>query len=159
LPTIPPSSARTADEMRDSLRDAGLDSAAVRAEMRSWRARQDTVAQERRAQECSTGETFTVYRCRYDGTLPIALAIPSDSTRLSPASELPASIYDAGEELFGVRERDELVKALTMGLQPGWSPQKPTVEYGLAFTRFNRVEGFSTGAEFKQTLGSGYTAT
>ena len=38
------------------------------------------------------------------------------------------------DELFGTSERDALMKALTFGLQPGWGPQKPTLEYGLAQT-------------------------
>ena len=157
LTAVPPSVTRTASEMRDSLREAGLDSADVRSAMRAWRAQQDTLATNRRKLECSTSETFTVYQYQHDGALPMALSIPCDDARLVNSADLPASIYDAGEELFGARERDELVKALKMDLQPGWSPQKPTLEYGLAYTRFNRVEGFSTGAELKRTLGSGYT--
>jgi hypothetical protein len=159
LPAMPPPASRTAQEMRDSLREAGLDSADVRREMRAWRAQQDTLAKARRQQECAVGDTYTVYRYQYDGALPMALRIPCDTARLATSAELPPSIYDEGEDLFGARERDELVKALTMGLQPGWSPQRPTLEYGLAYTRFNRIEGFSTAAAMQTTLGSGYTTT
>jgi hypothetical protein len=37
-------------------------------------------------------------------------------------------------------------------------PQKPVLVWGLGQTRYNRVEGFSTGAEASMTLGRGYTA-
>jgi hypothetical protein len=36
---------------------------------------------------------------------------------------------------------------------------KPTVNYGLQLTRFNRVEGLSVGAGVDQELGGGYTAS
>ena len=36
---------------------------------------------------------------------------------------------------------------------------KPTFEYGLSLTRYNRIEGFSTGLRAEQQLGAGYTAT
>ena len=55
-------------------------------------------------------------------------------------------------------ERDALVKALSFSLQPGWGPQRPQVEYGLAQTRYNRVEGFSTGVVVSSALGLGYSA-
>lgn len=47
-----------------------------------------------------------------------------------------------------------------MGAQPPMSigSVPPRVYYGLEYTRFNRVEGLSTGALVEQTLGGGYTA-
>lgn len=159
LPAIPVTPWNAAQLHRDSLEAAGIDSAAVRDRMKAYYATRDSVAKAERAQQCASGTTYTVHRQRYDGSLPLALEFPCDSTRLARSPELPGSIYDEGEELFGVKERDELVKALTMGLQPGWAPQKPTLAYGLAYTRFNRVEGFSTGAALTTTLGSGYTTT
>lgn len=159
LPAIPVTPWNAAQLHRDSLEAAGIDSAAVRDRMKTYYATRDSVAKAERAQQCASGTTYTVHRQRYDGSLPLALEFPCDSTRLARSPELPGSIYDEGEELFGVKERDELVKALTMGLQPGWAPQKPTLAYGLAYTRFNRVEGFSTGAALTTTLGSGYTTT
>ena len=82
--------------------------------------------------------------------------------KLEHSPELPKSIYDEGEEVFGSKERDALIKeALAMGAQPplaiGAIP--PQLKWGLEFTRFNRVEGFSTGAMLEQQLGNGYTAT
>jgi len=89
----------------------------------------------------------------------MAVEVPCDSTKLANSPDLPASIYDANEALFGVAERDELMKLLSFGLQPGWGPQKPTLEYGLPQTRYNRVEGLSTGVVATSALGRGYSAS
>ncbi len=159
MPAIPAPRWATAQAHRDSLEAAGVDSAGIRTRMKQYYSDVDSLAKQERMDQCATGQTYTVYRRRYEGSLPLAVSVPCDSTRLQNSPELPGSIYDEGEELFGVRERDELVKSLTMGLQPGWAPQKPKFEYGLAYTRFNRIEGFSTAGAFKSTLGSGYTTT
>ncbi|MDH5235643.1 MAG: hypothetical protein OEW77_11855, partial [Gemmatimonadota bacterium] len=153
-----PEATRSRD-VRDSLYKTGLDSASVRKQMREYYAGLDSARRLAKTRQCASGTTYSEYAKRYEGTLAIAVEIPCDSSKLGHSAELPGSIYDAGEELFGTRERDELVKALSMGLQPGWGPQAPKVEYGLAFTRFNRIEGFSTGAQLRSTLGNGYTAT
>jgi len=156
MPPIPASTAMNASEVRDSLRAVGLDSADVRKAMREFYAARDSSSKAERERQCSETGLYTTYRRRYEGSLPLAIEMPCDTAALARSSELPPSIYDEGEELFGAPERDELMKALTMGLQPGWGPQKPRTEWGLAYTRFNRVEGFSTGAAVKATLGSGY---
>jgi hypothetical protein len=148
----------TREEYRDSLYKAGVDSSEAREMAQKYAFRQDTLARERRTEICKTKATYTVTDSRHEGALATAVEFPCDSTRLMRSAELPGSIYDAGEELFGVNERDELIKSLTFGLQPGWGPQPPKIEYGLAYTRFNRIEGFSTGGALKHTLGSGYTA-
>src|SRR5207248_11153605 len=48
-----------------------------------------------------------------------------------------------------------------MGAQPPFAigAIPPTFHWGLEFTRFNRIEGFSTGALVEQQLGAGYTAS
>ena len=57
-------------------------------------------------------------------------------------------------------ERDELIaKALSLGAQPGWTPQKPVYTYGLPMTRYNKIEALSTGISARATLGKGYTAS
>ena len=33
----------------------------------------------------------------------------------------------------------------------------PTLQYGLSMTRYNRVEGFSTGLRIEQQIGGGYS--
>ncbi len=84
---------------------------------------------------------------------------PCDTAVLAHSPELPKSIYDEGEELFGARERDALVsEALTLGAQPGFMPQPIAFEYGLNQTRYNKIEGLSTGIAASQSLGAGYTA-
>jgi hypothetical protein len=96
---------------------------------------------------------------RYEGTLAVIVQVPCDTTVLAHSPELPKSIYDDGEEIFGTSERDALIaEALTLGAQPGFVPQKPVFTYGLGLTRYNRVEGLSTGIAARQSLGAGYTA-
>jgi hypothetical protein len=82
--------------------------------------------------------------------------MPCDLKTLANSPELPPSIYDPGEELFGAAQREELLKMLDFGLQPAWAPRKPTLEYGLQYTRFNRVEGLASGVRVGSTLGQGY---
>ena len=51
-----------------------------------------------------------------------------------------------------------IAEALTLGAQPGFIPQKPVFTYGLGLTRYNRIEGLSSGIGVRQSLGGGYTA-
>lgn len=117
--------------------------------------RAETRARQREAECASTG-SYTRDWDRYDGALRMAVRVPCDSTVLANSPDLPSSIYDPGEELFGVSERDELLKSLDFSLQSGWSPQPIVWTYGLSQTRYNRVEGFSTGIAGSTDLGQGY---
>lgn len=155
-PVAEPPAAPRASAIRDSLRALGLDSAQVRDSMRVLYARRDSTARAERAERCASVGSYTVYERRGDGQLVMAVEVPCDARKLATSAELPPSIYDPGEELFGAAQRDELMKMLDFGLQPSWSPQKPLVEYGLAYTRYNRVEGFGTGARVSTMLGKGY---
>ncbi len=157
LPPIPVTPWNQVGDMRDSLLKAGVDTARVDSTVRAFRIERDSAQAQARREQCATGESYVSYRQRYEGSLPVAITIPCDSTRLANSPELPGSIYDDGEELFGTEDLGELKKALTMGLQPAWAPGRPTLEYGLAHTRFNRIEGFSTAAAVRHTLGSGYS--
>ena len=125
------------------------------AEVDSMRREQQRA--DRKAQ-CDSAGTYTRYDSRYEGAVRVGIRVPCDSTVLARSPELPGSIYDPGEELFSVGDRDELMKALGFSLQPGWAPQKPVFEYGLSLTRYNRVEGFSTGIGVTQEFGRGYRA-
>lgn len=158
LAAIPAPPRLRSSAMRDSLTAAGLDSTAVRDEMRKYYARTDSLRRAERLAQCATGDTYTVIQQRYNGTLPIATEVPCDITRLATSRELPPSIYDEGEALFGAAERADLMRALDFGLQPNWAPRAPTIEWGLNQTRYNRVEGFGTGAVATAVLGKGYTA-
>lgn len=146
-------------EYRDSLKEAGLDSTARRAAMTQYYTTRDSVQRADRVKQCETAGSYVVYHQRYSGSLPLAVEVPCDAKKLATSSELPPSIYDAGEELFGAKEREELMQALDFALQPGWAPRAPTIEWGLNQTRYNRVEGFGTGAVVSTQLGRGYVAS
>lgn len=133
----------------------------VRKERTQILARYDSVRRverdERRKAECASTGMYSTVESRFDGTLRSTVRTPCDTAVLSRAKELPPSIYDPGEELFGVSERNELLKALDFSLQPVWAPMPIRLEYGLAQTRYNRVEGLSVGARASQLLGKGYS--
>ena len=111
-----------------------------------------------RKAQCDTSGMYTQTASRYEGGVRVAVRVPCDSTVLATSPELPASIYEPGEELFGSAERDALLKTLDFSLQPDWAPQKPELHYGIDLVRYNRVEGLSVGAGVRQALGSGYHA-
>ena len=110
-----------------------------------------------REKECAETGSYTREWDRYEGLLRMAVKQPCDSTRLATSPDLPPSIYDSGEQLFGASEREELLKSLDFSLQSGWAPQPILWQYGLGQTRYNRVEGFSTGIAGSTELGQGYS--
>ena len=113
----------------------------------------------RRSSECKDGTERVRTQYRSNETLRIRVVTPCDSVALARSPELPKSIYDDGEAVFGTSERDALVsEALTLGAQPEFAPQRADISYGLAYTRFNRIEGFSTALAADQVLGGGYSA-
>jgi hypothetical protein len=117
------------------------------------------VRRERRRSECKTGTERVRRENRSDEGLRLLIRVPCDTVALAHSSELPKSIYDEGEAVFGTAERDALVsEALTLGAQPEFAPQRPTLSFGLPYTRFNRIEGFSTALAVDQVLGRGYSA-
>jgi len=112
---------------------------------------------ERRRSECETG-TQRVRAVRDDeDELRVIVRTPCDTAALARSPELPKSIYDEGEEVFGSSERDALIsEALTMTAQSGYAPQRATIAYGLVYTRFNRIEGLSSAVAIDKVLGEGY---
>jgi hypothetical protein len=104
-----------------------------------------------------TDSARTLVVRRYGGAIAIATHIPRDRDALARSPLLPASILDDDEEVFDASARRELTDVLGIGLQPGWAPQSPTWSYGLPVSRYNRVEGLSTGLGVAQALGRGYT--
>jgi len=146
------------DSLRDSLRASGLDSAAVRDSMRVFYARRDTLRRAARDSSCAVSGTYLQHERRENGRLPMTVTIPCDINKLVNSPDLPASIYDPGEELFGANEREELMRALNFGMQPAWAPRPPVLSWGLSLTRYNRVEGFGSGLGATSQLGRGYTA-
>lgn len=97
------------------------------------------------------------YRRSGDTLNPVFVRIPCDSAKLASSPELPASIYDTGDEVVNRDELDALVRqALSMGAQADFAPQLPVVDY--LTPRYNRVEGVSVGGRADQELGAGYSA-
>src|SRR5688572_4391366 len=162
LPKIPPPPKSLRDSLYpDSVKWRDLPPAERRerarriAELDSVRRGQERVL---RQAQCDSSNTYTRYDTRYNGTVRVAVRIPCDSTAPATSKDLPGSIYDPGEELFSIGDRDELIKSLGFSLQSDWAPQKPTLNYGLNLTRYNRVEGFSTAIGVTQEFGRGYRA-
>jgi len=150
-------------EWRDSVRQA------ARARVRAVN---DSIKRGLRKREmprpqCDTSDYRVIMSTRHEGTLPVAVRVPCDESKLEASSDLPKSIYDPGEELFGGKELDELkAQALSLSAQAPFSVRlrsgmlpPPTIEYGPSQMRYNRVEGFSLGASVEQQLGGGYSAT
>ncbi|HMI58523.1 MAG TPA: hypothetical protein VK511_10770, partial [Gemmatimonadaceae bacterium] len=154
---------------------AAFDSAVTAEKDSTHRARSDTTKEardKRRAEreqkrgnddefgslDCTPGDTIQRHSVRYHGALPIVVRIPCDTARLVHSKEFSPSIYDAGQELFGTKDREQLEKSLGLGLQAGWGPQQATLHYGLdrGMLRYNRVEALSAGVLVESTLGSGY---
>ena len=163
IPTIPPPPRALRDSLfpddTGSWRDLPLEERRRRNReiARAAATRGEARAKAREAECASTG-SYTRYDDRYEGTLRLGVRVPCDSAVLVNSPDLAESIFDPGEEVFGIAQRDELLKALDFGLQAAWSPQKPVWQHGLGQTRYNRVEGFSTGIAGTMALGRGYDA-
>jgi hypothetical protein len=112
---------------------------------------------------CDSANGFrTVMRRVTESGMRIATQVPCDREKLWNSPALPGSLYDDGELLFGSAELEALKReALSLGVQPpmAFGRIPPELHYGLEYTRFNRVEGFSTGGEAKLRLGGGYEAS
>jgi hypothetical protein len=166
LPSLPPSR-RTWRQVRDSLFGDSIPFRDLPPEVR--RAREKKMAEHdsvqrvlRRAQreeDCRTSGSWVRSETRNEGTLRMAVRVPCDTTVLVNSPDLPHSIYEPGEELFGATELDELAKSLDFSLQPGWAPQRPQINYSFELWRYNRVEGLAPGIEAKSALGKGYFAS
>ncbi|HEY9429592.1 MAG TPA: hypothetical protein VIR34_20695 [Gemmatimonadaceae bacterium] len=108
---------------------------------------------------CPRGDTLVRIQPRLRGQLRVAYRIPCDTAALAHSSELPPSIFDSGEEVFGTGQGRELAKALDLSLQPGWGPLPYNFHYGIdrGMLRYNRVEGLSAGIDVERQLGRGYS--
>ena len=123
---------------RDSERGATRFAKSSRGHARSATAPEPTYASQRTARR----SVFVTVSC--------------DTAKLAHSADLPASIYDDGEETFGGAEMDALVaQALSMGAQADFAPQLATVAADRP--RYNRIEGLSLGARADQVLGAGYS--
>ncbi len=109
---------------------------------------------------CARGDTLIRARTMFGKQLRVAYRIPCDTVSLAHSSELPPSIFDSGEDVFGTDQGRELAKELDPSLQPGWGPLPYTLHYGLdrGMLRYNRIEGLSAGIDVERQLGRGYSA-
>jgi hypothetical protein len=124
--------------------------------------RSDSVRETRRTSrrkvQCDSIGTYSTTRAgRANGNPdPVMTRIPCDSLKLANSPDLPASIFDKGDEVFGGADMDALVaQALSMGAQSDFAPLPPTMQ--MESVRYNRVEGLSIGGRVDQTLGAGYS--
>jgi hypothetical protein len=102
-------------------------------------------------------------RGRDSSAVAVAVTYPCDVDKLAQSSVFTTPLFDANDALFGSADRDALIaSALPFGAQAalalGALP-RPSFQYGLSMTRYNRVEGVSTGVLVEQQLGAGYSAT
>jgi len=119
---------------------------------------------ERRAMRdsaCSNGGTYReTTRSSHENSVNMLVRIPCDTASLATSPTLPRSIYDTPDSLFGDADVDALVAtALSLQRQAGsrgFAP--PVVAYGIPMSRYNRVEGLSTGLRVDDDMGSGYTS-
>jgi hypothetical protein len=163
VPSLPPVVTRR--QLRDSLFGDSLRWSELTSEQRASRiarlVQADSLrranAAQRRRDDCAATGYYTRVETRADNLLRAAVRIPCDTTVLATSPDLPPSIYEPGEELFGASERDALLKELDFSLQPVWAPRPIRLTYGLSQWRYNRVEGLSLGASATQQLGRGYS--
>lgn len=157
------------DSLKGAARQAWRDSVyAVR--VRLARARSDSIRagllrRPRFVSQCDTSEYRVSASRRFgDARVPVASRMPCDLSTLATSPDLPASIYDPGDQLFDIKAREALIgEALSMGAQPPFTLNPHALPHpewasGLALLRYNRIEGLSAGAEASQALGGGYTA-
>jgi hypothetical protein len=99
---------------------------------------------------------FTRRTLMYDNTLDVVTRIPCDPMTLTNSPDLPTDEQDQSDAVSNKREHEQILSTLNFGLQAGWAPQRMTVSWGLGQSRYNRVEGFSTGILLREELGRGY---
>jgi hypothetical protein len=104
----------------------------------------------------------TGYRlvARRRGKLPVALSYPCDIPMLARSADFTGPLYAPNEDVFGTDTRDDmLARALPFGAQAAVrldALPPADVLYGLSMTRYNRIEGLSSGVHVEQQLGGGY---
>jgi hypothetical protein len=116
---------------------------------------------EERESACKNGATYRESRrSGDDDSVEMLVRIPCDTAALAHSSALPKSIYDTPDSLFGDRDIDALVaNALSLQHQAGstgFTP--PVIQYGIPLTRYNRIEGISTGVRADDDMGNGYSS-
>ena len=133
----------------------------VRWQQAAWRPVRQVRDSVRRA-ACPPGDTAAVRAAtvlRYGRRLPARVFVPCDEGRLarSPAFEGPLLAEGEGDwqrlDPAGLRD----VLGTEAGAAP-WAPGAPALRAGWEYTRYNRVEGLSTGGAVRWPLGRGWQA-
>ena len=150
---VPPDSGRRDAGRGVAIRTGSGGNPAARTDSASVRRAQRAA---RRKAACDSTGFITTTRQSESNPNPVQVRVTCDSLALANSPDLPASIFDKGDEAFGGEEMDALVaQALSMGAQSSFAPQPPTTAF--QNLRYNRVEGLSFGARVDQTLGAGYS--
>ncbi len=158
-----PRLARVPLVLTDSAKKAWRDSTLVvyRAAMK---ARRDSIKAGMHVgsmRQCDTSGVRVISQVRYESKLPVEIRVPCNVDSLTHSADLPASIYDKNDDVFGAADRENAIAdALSMSAQAPFSlVHLPPVrtQYGLSLTRYNRVEGLSTGVGLEQEVGAGYS--
>jgi len=119
----------------------------------------------RRSRAFDCAKSDTAYHRERRGDIRMTIAMPCDTAALAHSPELPPSIFDKGEEAFGIAEARTLAKELGIDKElasvsgSSSSTAKSTVvSYGWrrGLMRYNRVEGLSLGALAERKVGNGY---
>jgi hypothetical protein len=108
---------------------------------------------------CDSSGYRVLARTRYEIRLPVAVTYPCEIERLADSEAFEDTrLYGENDEVFGMEAREALVNnALSLGTQAlGARLPRGRPQYGLHLTRYNRVEGLSTGLRLEQELGNGY---
>jgi len=106
--------------------------------------------------------TDTAVNRQRRGSLRVTISMPCDTAKLAHSPELPPSIFDAGEEEFGLADARALAKELqaTLPSASSGTSQRATTKlsYGWrgGLARYNRVEGLSLGLLAERPLGRGW---
>ncbi len=105
----------------------------------------DSVNAAREKTECDATGSRSIRTDRYDAGLALMVYIPCDTAKLAHSPDLPGSLFDANDAVFGDAERDALLaRAKTMmPPMPAFQLMRPSIQYGPDLQRYNRVEGLS----------------
>jgi hypothetical protein len=109
---------------------------------------------------CDSTGYHRVASIRFAIGLPVAVTFPCDLSVLTNSPDFTGPLYAANEDVFDRKLRDDVIdRALPFGAQAaitlGPLP-RPDFQYGLSMTRYNRIEGLSSGIHVEQQLGGGY---
>ena len=111
---------------------------------------------------CDSSGYRRLARMRGDIGVPVAVTYPCDVSVLARSPDFTEPLYATTEDVFDTKQRDDILShALPLGAQAaiklGALP-RPDFQYGLSMTRYNRVEGLSSGIHVEQQMGGGYVA-